>query len=228
MPGVAVERYGLIFDLDGTLVDSYSAIAEALNRARAAYELEPLDETTVRCAVGHGLESLIANWVGPERVEDGVRLFREHYAQFFERRTKALPGVDATLRRLSQAGYGMALASNKPTRFSRPILHSLGWAAWFVAVEGPDTVGTTKPATEMLATCRAKLESSRRSTRYIGDMPLDAESGRRAGIDVILVTGGSASETELRAAGPPVLSDIEALPAHLSALGWPQAPALRR
>lgn len=213
-------RYGLILDLDGTLVDSYTAIAAALNHARAHYKLAPLDATTVRTAVGHGLEGLIATWVGEDRVEHGVRLFRDRYGQVFESATRALPGSDAALRCLVTCGVRLALASNKPARFSRAILAALGWAPWFVAVEGPDTVGTTKPEPAMLRACLAALGTPVRRTRYVGDMPLDVESGRRAGLEVILVRGGSASDADLLAAGPPVLDGVAALPDYLNGLGW--------
>jgi len=203
------------------LVDSYAAIAEALNHARAHYTLAPLSRSAVRSAVGHGLEQLIARWVGEDRIDAGVRLFREHYGRVFAASTEALPGVDGALRTLDRAGYRLALASNKPARFSRPILRQFDWETMFVAVEGPDTVGTTKPDPAMLRACLATLGTPLDRTRYIGDMPLDAESGRRAGLEVILVRGGSASDVELRDAGTPVLPGFEALPAYLSDLGWP-------
>lgn len=215
-------RHGLILDLDGTLVDSYGAITEALNHARTHYGLPALPESTVRSAVGHGLERLIAEWVGEDRVEPGVQRFRERYGKIFARTTRALPGADRALRQLAGAGYRLALASNKPARFSRPILRALDWERWFVSVEGPDTVGVTKPAPPMLHACLAELGTTPERTRYVGDMLLDAESGSRAGIEVILVSGGSSSDEELRSAGPPVLDGIAALPAYLSDLGWPR------
>ena len=96
--------FGLILDLDGTLVDSYAPITSALNHARAHYRLAPLDEATVRTAVGHGLEQLIAEWVGPQRIENGVRLFREHYATVFAGATRALPGAGQALREMDRRG----------------------------------------------------------------------------------------------------------------------------
>jgi phosphoglycolate phosphatase len=119
----------------------------------------------------------------------------------------------------------MALASNKPAYFSRSILARLGWAGWFDAVEGPDTVGEVKPAAPMLHACLARMETERCRTRYVGDMPLDAETGRRAGIEVVLVRGGSAPDDALSSLGAPVLDHVGALPEYLRALGWPRVPA---
>ena len=224
-PGVTVGSYGLILDLDGTLIDSYRAIAESLNHARAHYGLEPLDLPTVRAGVGHGLEQLIGRWVGADRIGDGVRLFRERYAQVFAEATEPLPGVEAALGALARAGYVMALASNKPARFSRAILRQLDWAPLFVSVEGPDTAGTTKPDPAMLRACLTALGTAADHTLYVGDMPLDAVSGSRVGLEVVLVCGGSSGEADLRAAGPPVLAGFAALPGFLSDLGWPAPPA---
>ena len=136
---------GLVFDLDGTLVDSYEAIAASLNHARLHFDLAPLDQATVRRAVGHGLESLIEQHVGGNRVEEGVRLFREHYATVYAPHTHALPGARDALRLLSESGYRLAVASNKPARFTAPILEHLDMARDVSSIQGPDVAGATKP-----------------------------------------------------------------------------------
>ena len=71
---------GILFDMDGTLVDSYEAIAESFNKAREYFGLAALSVDEVRRMVGLGLEVLMARNLGDDRVEDGVRVFREHYA----------------------------------------------------------------------------------------------------------------------------------------------------
>jgi phosphoglycolate phosphatase-like HAD superfamily hydrolase len=68
---------GIVFDLDGTLIDSYEAIATSLNHARQAFGRPPMSIGEVRLQVGHGLESLIESWVDSEQVDRGVQLFRE-------------------------------------------------------------------------------------------------------------------------------------------------------
>jgi phosphoglycolate phosphatase len=203
--------HAVVFDLDGTLVDSYRAIAASLNHARAGWRLPPLDECVVRAAVGHGLESLISEHCGPDRVDQGVDRFREHYARVFLRSTHALPGVQATLEELSRRGVRVAVASNKPARFSGPILQHLGLSGFVDVVHGPDTVGRTKPDPVMIRTCLADLGVQPDAAIYVGDMVLDVESARRAGIRVVLVAGGSSKPDELRATGATVLDGIEAL-----------------
>ena len=87
---------GIIFDFDGTIVDSYGAITESLNHVRTAHKLPPIDPEKVKSMVGHGLEKLIGEAIGPERVSEGVKLFREQYAQVCEERTTVLPQVKET------------------------------------------------------------------------------------------------------------------------------------
>jgi phosphoglycolate phosphatase len=198
----------VIFDLDGTLVDSYEPITTSLNHARAHWDLPPLAVREVRQRVGHGLEALVAQEVGADRVAEGTRLFREKYAEVFAERTRALPESLDTLRDLSRRGYALGVASNKPARFSRPILDHLGMLPFLRCVAGPDTAGTTKPDPAMLRSCIEALQVAAAETLYVGDMALDVESGARAGVSVVLVSGGSASPEELRRTGRPVLRSL--------------------
>ena len=202
---------GLVFDLDGTLVDSYRAITSSLNAVRDRFDLAPLELAQVRQAVGHGLECLIADLVGPDHVEAGVRGFREHYAGVFAEMTQALPAVPATLRRLGRAGIRMSVASNKPARFSVPILRGLGLLTFFDAVQGPDLAGVTKPDPAMIRACLAEMELDAEHAAYVGDMALDVRSAARADLPVVLIAGGSAGEAELRDTGQTVLSSAAGL-----------------
>jgi phosphoglycolate phosphatase len=202
---------GLIFDLDGTLVDSYAAIAASLNHARAGFGLAALPDETIRRGVGRGLESLIADLVGEERVERGVRLFRERYATVYREGTFALPGADETLRELRRRGYRVTVASNKPARFSEPILRAVGLFGYVDAVQGPDVAGTTKPEPTMLRNCLARMGIGADAGLYVGDMVLDVETAARAGVPVVLVCGGSSRAAELRATGQPVVEGLEEL-----------------
>jgi len=203
----------IVFDLDGTLVDSYPAITASLNHARAHWSLPALDPSRVRREVGHGLEQLVAEWVGRERIELGVRLFRERYAELFAERTSLLPRVQETLELLTERhGLTLALASNKPARFSTAILQNLGLADRFAAIHGPDTIGSTKPDPAMIRRCIAEMNSEPAASLYVGDMVLDVESATRAAVPVVLVCGGSSSAAQLRATGEVVLQGLEELP----------------
>lgn len=210
---------GIVFDLDGTLVDSYGAIAESLNHARASFELPPLPLDHVRRVVGRGLESLIAEQVGPQRVDRGVELFRERYAEVYAERTTVLPEVEATLDGLTRAGLRLSVASNKPARFSRPILERLALAAKFDTIEGPDTVGATKPEPAMLWRCLEVMGVPASAGVYVGDMVLDVETAERAGVPVVLVPGGSSDLASLVATGRRVVGRFADLVPLLSGSG---------
>jgi 2-phosphoglycolate phosphatase len=207
---------GLIFDLDGTLIDSYAAIAASLNQARAAFDLSALADDQVRRKVGHGLERLIAELVGPNRIEEGVRIFHDHYAEVFSAMTDLLPGVREALAELSRRGYRMSVASNKPARFGRRILEELGLERLFDVVHGPDSVGRPKPDPAMLRACLQSMDRPAGDSVYVGDMPLDVESACNADVPVVLVAGGSSSREELLATGEAVISTFRELPMLLS------------
>jgi len=212
---------GIVFDLDGTLIDSYPAIAASLNHAREGHGLPPLPVEVVRAHVGRGLPALIADLVGADHVEAGVRLFRDRYAEVVVSGTTALPHARAVVEGLAERGYGLAVASNKPATFSEAILTTLGMRPAFQAVLGPDVAGTTKPEPTMLRLCCEALGVSRREALYVGDMVLDVDTARRAGIPVVLVPGGSSSLEALRGTGEPVLADLR----ELFSLLPPRAPA---
>ena len=204
----------ILFDLDGTLVDSYEPIAESLNRVRAHFDLPPKSLDEVRREVGRGLEHLIADNVGPDRVDEGVGVFRSHYRQVFLARTRLMPGVARTLAALAARGVPMAITSNKPAYFTREIVEGLGLGGLFLAVLGPEMVDRPKPDPEMVLKAIEILGRSIGEVLYVGDMRLDIETCRRAGLAVCVIPGGSDSREELQSAGPDFLLDrFEDLPA---------------
>ncbi len=201
----------IVFDLDGTLIDSYGPIADSLNHARAHFDLPPLSPSAVRRRVGRGLETLIAELVGPQRVPVGVRLFRERYAEVYATGTFVLPDVAETLGGLARSGYRMGVASNKPAHFSEPLLERLGLRSFFRCVLGPDSVNSHKPEPLMIRRCLECLAARPAQAVYVGDMDLDVESAARAGVPLLLVPGGSTDARSLAASGQPVLRSFAEL-----------------
>src|SRR6266851_5770910 len=112
----------VVFDLDGTLIDGYAAIGDALAFAMGRLGISALSPGEVRGMVGHGLERLLEQAVGAERSAEGVRLFRERYPEVAVAKSHLLPDVERVLALLADRGHRMAVASNKPARFSRMIL----------------------------------------------------------------------------------------------------------
>ena len=204
----------MIFDLDGTLVDGFDAITTGVNAARRHFGLSPLPGDDVRGRVGLGLLHLMADVVGAERAEEAAGVFRRAYDAACLPGTRAVPGLALTLTALSDRGIRLSVASNKPVPYSVRILDHLELSRHFDLVAGPENAGALKPDPAMLRACLDAMGTAPAEALYVGDMPLDAEAGARAGVAVVLVAGGSATATALRATGLPVLGRLADLP------GW--------
>ncbi len=206
----------VVFDLDGTLIDGYDAIGEALAYAMQRFGKPALSPEAVRVMVGHGIEKLLEEAVGPERAPEGVVLFRERYPQVAVEKTRLMPDVPEVLAELAVRAYPMAVASNKPARFSRMILDAKGVAGYFLEIAGPDERTPTKPDPAMLRDLMRAAGASPGGTVVVGDMEVDSEFGRAAGCRVVLVPGGSRSREELeKVRAEALLERLADLPAWL-------------
>ena len=193
---------GIIFDFDGTLIDSYEPITESLNLVRRTFDRPPLPLEEVKSMVGHGLEHLIEKAVGKVPMDEAVRQFREHYASICESRTTILPLVRETVEELQRRGYEMAIATNKPSYFARDILRALDVDHLFAEVLGPNDVQRAKPDPEMLEIIMSRLGLGVEEVVYVGDMVIDIEVARNAGVAVYALATGSASRDDLLAGRP--------------------------
>ena len=202
---------GVVFDLDGTLVDGYQGIASGVNAARAAFGLPALTQDDVRGRVGSGLTHLMDDVVGPERAERGATIFRRVYDEVLVDQTHPVPRLLATLDALRLRGFRLSVASNKPVAYSIRILENLGACALFDTIEGPETVGVLKPDPTMIEACLSAMNLRPDEAAYVGDMAIDAEAGARAGVSVLLVAGGSTSAEALEETGYPVLHALSDL-----------------
>lgn len=208
----------VVFDLDGTLVDGYAAISEALGWTMRKMDLIPPSDAAVRRMVGEGLEKLLAKNVGAQRAEEGVRLFRERYPEVAVAMTELMPGVRGVLRAVEESGRRIALTSNKPARFSRMILEAKGVAGYFAEIAGPDGDTPAKPDPTMLRRVLSRTGFEPDEAVVVGDMEIDAYFARAAGCRVVLVPGGSRTVEELRAEKPDgLLESLADLPAWLQA-----------
>jgi len=206
----------VVFDLDGTLIDGYAAIGDALGYAMRRLGRPEPSSAEVRSMVGHGLERLLEKAVGPERAAEGVRLFRERYPKVAVEKSELMPGVPEVLVALSRRGHAVALASNKPPDFSRLILDAKGVGNYFRSVGGPDARTPPKPDPTMLFRIMKETGADPSATVVVGDMEVDAEMARAAGCRVVLVAGGSRSGKELAELDADgVLEGLSELPAWL-------------
>jgi phosphoglycolate phosphatase len=190
----------LIFDLDGTLVDSVGDIADALNRTLAELGLPPYADGAVARMVGSGVRELVRRALGPERqvhLDRAVARYRAHYEAQPVRRTSLYLGVAPTLDAL--AGVDKAVATNKPGALARRVVEELGIARHFVAVLGEDDVGRAKPDPLIVDVLRGKTGAARGRTLYIGDSLVDAATAEAARVDLALVTYGYADPATITA-----------------------------
>lgn len=198
----------LIFDLDGTLVDSRQDIFNAVNRMLERLDLPALPGETIVGYVGNGVRELIRRSLGPAhfgRLEEGTAHFLEHYSAHLIDYTHLYPGVAETLEGL--AGKRKAVVSNKLEDLSRRILKGLEIDHHFALVVGGDTVGKKKPSPEAVRLVLETLGVRPERAMIVGDSPTDIEAGRAAGIRTCGVTYGFKPPDLVRAAGPDLTID---------------------
>lgn len=192
----------VLFDFDGTLADSFGAIAASVNHVRATQGLPELPEPEVRKYVGHGLEHLLEQLVPGSDAAENVRRYRAHHVSVMQSGTRLLPGVEETLRRLHAAGMRLGVCSNKLSKFTRSLIDGLGLSPLVGVVVGPEDVARLKPAPDMLLAAMRTLQVTPAQTLYVGDMHVDIETARAADVRVWAVPSGSQNAETLRAAQP--------------------------
>src|SRR5256885_9132055 len=155
----------LIFDLDGTLIDSKLDLIRSVNAMLEELDREQLHEDTISGYIGHGAPQLVGRALGEsasaEEREQALKFFLAHYEQHKLDSTCAYPGVTEALEQL--AGFPMAILTNKPVRVSVRILEGLGLAKYFRAVYGGNSFRTKKP--DPLGAHTILRELDRKSTR---------------------------------------------------------------
>jgi HAD superfamily hydrolase (TIGR01509 family) len=193
----------LLFDFDGTLADSFAAIAASTNHARKTFDLPPLPVEEIRSFVGHGLVKLMADLVPTApSADEAVRVYREHHRTIAVAQTKLLPGVAETVTALHRRGIALGVCSNKAVQFTTELVNHLFPEGTFGAVLGPEDVGRPKPDPAMLIEACRRLGFPIADTVYVGDMSVDVFTGKAAGMTTWLVPGGAGHWDEAVAAGP--------------------------
>lgn len=191
----------LVFDLDGTLVDSRRDLAAAVNRTRQDYGLAPLPVADIVALVGHGAAHLVRRAtedLGADRVPEALRRFFAHYERRLLDTTRPYPGVEAMLETLVPR-HPLAILTNKPEGFSRRILDGLGLGRHFDHVLGGDSLSTRKPDPEGLLELARRFGVSPGELWLVGDSRVDADTARAAGVPFVFVTWGFADAEEREA-----------------------------
>lgn len=176
----------LMFDLDGTLVDSRADLTTAVNLMRADYGLPPLSVQTVTRYVGNGITRLVERSLAesppPVALEAAVETMRRHYRGHLLDRTVLYPGTAGALEALRQAGFPLAVVTNKPEAAAREIVEGLGIAANFTCVVGGGTCASIKPDPESLFYALRRGGCSPSLSWMVGDNYTDLAAGARAGV----------------------------------------------
>lgn len=208
------ETRAVLFDFDGTLGDSYPAITASVNHVRALHGLPPLEEAEVRRHVGRGAEYLLRQTVGSGDEAADVAAYRAHHPSVMLQGTRLLPGAAAALSLLHRQGLHLGVCSNKPVAFTRELLEHLGVSSYFDTVLGPEDVALPKPAPDMLLAALSRLGMPASAALYVGDMVVDVQTARAAGIRVWVVPTGSDSADALARARPDrILNSLQDLAA---------------
>ncbi|WP_170410086.1 phosphoglycolate phosphatase [Ruegeria atlantica] len=184
----------IMFDLDGTLVDSLPDIAAAANRTLGDIGVAPLPESTIKQFVGNGLQKLVERMIRHhdlpiERHGELTKLTLAHYSAASSKKTIPYPGVPQALTELRDMGCVLGVCTNKPESPARHILEALDLAHHFEAVVGGDTLPVRKPDPAHLeASFNAVTPTGPRL--YVGDSEVDAETARRANVPFLLFSEG--------------------------------------
>ena len=200
----------LIFDLDGTLIDSRLDLANAVNAARAASRREPLPNKLIFSYVGNGAPVLMQRAMGSEasteEVQAALKFFLDYYGRHAVDCTQLYPGVRESLERLHTAGVPIGVLTNKPVRISRSILEHFGLTPMMLAIYGGDSFEQKKPHPIGIDTLRAEADASAAETWMVGDSAVDVETARNAGVPACGVTYGFKPES-FQECSPDVMVD---------------------
>lgn len=203
----------LIFDFDGTLIDSVPDLADATNAMLTTLGKETYPIETIRNWIGNGSRMLVERaLVGDITVPEGAltkaeadhaeQIFFEAYTKIGGSKTVAYPDVDSGLKQLHAAGYTLALVTNKPIRFVPKILQTFGWQDLFSEVMGGDSLSTKKPDPAPLLHVCTQLGITPDQAIMIGDSRNDILAGQNANMDTLGLSYGYNYEQDIRELGP--------------------------
>jgi phosphoglycolate phosphatase len=200
----------LIFDLDGTLIDSKLDLAHAVNATRESMGMSPLEHDRIYSYVGNGAPLLVRRSIGMEAsdadVAKALEFFLAYYHEHMLDYTVLYPGVKQTLGELAGRGKNLAVLTNKPVRSSRAILEGLGIAEYFFEVYGGNSFEQKKPHPIGIERLMQELGVPAEQTLMVGDSAVDIQTARNASVRSCGVTYGFQPET-LVATPPDYLID---------------------
>src|SRR3989338_1425550 len=187
----------IIFDLDGTLVDAYQAIISSFNYTMSELKAKQQSNSVIRMAVGRGDENLLKPFINEKDLKKALIIYRRHHKKALLKDSRLFPGAKKLLRQLKEKGYKLAVASNRPTRFSWVLIRLLGLKKYLDYVLCADRLKQGKPHPEIMNKILRRFSLKPENALYIGDMTVDAQAGRRSKIKTVIVTTGSNTRLEI-------------------------------
>lgn len=218
------DAIGLIFDLDGTLIDSAPDIHATANTVFAAHGFPGFDFPTVRGFIGNGVGVLVARLLAHQGHPDTGDLHRRMVGEFINAYEEAYdlttlyPNVRDALATLADLGHPMAICTNKPAGPARSVLRHFGLDLHFAVIVGGDTLPQRKPDPAPLMAAQTQLGCDR--VLFVGDSEVDAETAANAGLAFALFTHGYRNSAVESLGAKAIFDDFAALPGlvtHLSA-----------
>jgi phosphoglycolate phosphatase len=210
----------VVFDLDGTLVDSKQDLALSVNAMRRGMGLGPLPLDLIASYIGHGATELVRRSLGAlgtgENVDRGMAFFLNYYRDHMLDHTAPYPGVPEALGKLQT--HKLAVLTNKPVIFSREMLTRLGFAPYFAFIYGGNSFPQKKPDPVGLNRMMEDLEVPAARTLMVGDSDTDVLTGRNAGVWTCGVSYGFGAKTLEQAPPDLVIDDLRELPPLLDGL----------
>jgi 2-phosphoglycolate phosphatase len=199
-PAAAAATRLVLFDLDGTLVDTADDLAAALNRCQSLRGLPPTPPQELRPWTSHGARGLIQRGFGLEPADAGYEDLRaeflDHYEQALCVHSRLYDGIEQTLAAIEASDRRWGVVTNKPARFTRPLLRALGLERRAACVVSGDTAARPKPdpapILRALAECRCEASAS----LYVGDDLRDVQAGRAAGVGTVVAAYGYSASIE--------------------------------
>jgi pyrophosphatase PpaX len=198
----------LLFDLDGTLVDSIELILSSARHAFVDFDGHAPSDEEWRSSIGRPLQAVLREYASSDAEADRLLgRYREYQLANHDRLMRAYEGIVAALRGFAAAGHPMAIVTSKADWLALKALEFVGVADLFPVIVGCDTCVNHKPHPEPVENALARLDVSPDNAIFVGDSPHDVESGRAANVYTIGVTWGASNRSEMEASGADVVID---------------------
>ena len=212
----------LVYDLDGTLVDTADDIVCSANHMLRELGHAELSSSEIEGYVGHGLHHLLGECLkskDEKLIERGAKIYRSFYAEHMMDHSVLFPGAEIFLETFKNRFQ--AVVTNKPNPYATEMLKSLRVASYFTEILGGNSGFPYKPDPAALLHLIGKHKISKKETVYIGDSAIDIEMARKADVEVIVLTHGFAKEQALRASRPDgIFHHFTELLAHAKECAW--------